>query len=249
MSWLFSRALVEEYSADSCSDGARFALSSLMPTAHPFLRRGKTTDHLSLSQSGQTFAVSTESLGKELLTWFLEDSRARTLAPLARARALAGNDLAFGQSSPESFAKFDPFTHLWRTARPCLLGESMSYSGTWPRWGSMRNGVCSEQESPASRTDGIACGFSLPTPSGVNGGRNNTMGRIDEWGGSSNPLRGTVIGSMCSPEFEEMVMGWPIGWTAPMPYATDKFRAWLHEHGWSFMSGSSHSEQHQDLAA
>jgi site-specific DNA-cytosine methylase len=54
--------------------------------------------------------------------------------------------------------------------------------------------------------------------------RNNTMGRVDEWGGSSNPLRGTVIGSMCLPEFEEMVMGWPIGWTAPTPYETARFQ-------------------------
>jgi site-specific DNA-cytosine methylase len=67
-------------------------------------------------------------------------------------------------------------------------------------------------------------------PSGVNGGRNNTMGRIDEWGGSSNPLRGTVIGSMCLPEFEELVMGWPIGWTALTPYETDKCHEWRQEH-------------------
>ena len=30
-------------------------------------------------------------------------------------------------------------------------------------------------------------------PSGVNGGRNNTMERIDEQGGSSNPLRGASL--------------------------------------------------------
>jgi len=74
------------------------------------------------------------------------------------------------------------------------------------------------------------CGSSLPTPSGVNGGNNHTMGRIDEWGGSSNPLRGTVIGSMRLPEFEELVMGWPIRWTELTPYETAKFREWSSEH-------------------
>jgi hypothetical protein len=71
----------------------------------------------------------------------------------------------------------------------------------------------------------------LPTPSGVNGGNNHTMGRVDEWGGSSNPLRGTVIGSMCSPEFEELVMGWPVTWTELTPLETDRFQAWCASHG------------------
>ncbi|MNR20025.1 hypothetical protein D3C85_1368460 [compost metagenome] len=82
-----------------------------------------------------------------------------------------------------------------------------------------------------SRIDEIESGSVLPTPSGVNGGRNHTMGRIDEWGGSSNPLRGTAIGSMCLPEFEELVMGWPIGWTELTPFETDKFREWQQQHG------------------
>jgi hypothetical protein len=105
-----------------------------------------------------------------------------------------------------------------------------SFSETWPRSGSMRSGECTERPKPALTTSANESGFSLPTPSGVNGGTNNTMGRIDEWGGSSNPLRGTVIGSMCLPEFEEMVMGWPIGWTALTPYETDKFHEWQRQH-------------------
>lgn len=56
-------------------------------------------------------------------------------------------------------------------------------------------------------------------------------------GGSSNPLRGTVIGSMCSPEFEELVMGWQIGWTEPTPFEMARFREWLHEHSESCMPG------------
>ena len=68
------------------------------------------------------------------------------------------------------------------------------------------------------------------------------MGRVDEWGGSSNPLRGTVIGSMCSPEFEEMVMGWPIGWTELTPYETARFRAWQREHGERFSAASTDLE-------
>lgn len=101
----------------------------------------------------------------------------------------------------------------------------------------MRSGECFERPTLGSTTNARGCGSCLPTPSGVNGGRNHTMGRIDEWGGSSNPLRGTVIGSMCLPEFEELVMGWPIGWTELTPFATDRFRAWLQEHSENSMTG------------
>jgi hypothetical protein len=95
----------------------------------------------------------------------------------------------------------------------------------------MENGECWALAMPDSITREKEFGFSLPTPSGVNGGKNHAMGRIDEWGGSSNPFRGTVLGSLCLPEFEEMVMGWPVMWTALTPLGTDKFQEWLRSHG------------------
>lgn len=237
MSWLFSQALVEEYSAGNCSGGEPYAQLNVMPTAHPFWRRGKTMDASALSRSGLTSAVLTADRGEELLTSFLADFLAKTLAPPARAPASVANVPAYGRSLLGSLATFDPDTCGWRTAQPCLLGGSTSSLPTWPRSGSMRSGACWEQMPLASLTSGRGCGSSLPTPSGVNGGRNHTMGRVDEWGGSSNPLRGTVIGSMCSPEFEELVMGWPIGWTEPMQFETARFREWLHEHSESCMPG------------
>lgn len=188
MSWLFSRALVAEYSAGSCSDGGLSVQSSVMPTLHPFLRRGKTTDASTLSRSGQTYAVLTADRGEELLTWFREGSRARTLARPERVRASAARARDSGPSSLESLARFDPSSHGWKTAQPCLLGDSESFSPIWPRSGSMRNGVCSERRASDSPIAATACGSSLPTPSGVNGGNNNTMGRVDEWGGQLEPF-------------------------------------------------------------
>nr|WP_234411789.1 hypothetical protein [Stenotrophomonas maltophilia] len=235
MSWLFSQALVVEYSAAKFSDGEPSAQLNVMPTAHPFWRRGKTMDASDLSPSGLTCAVLTEGRGKVLLMSFLADSLVRTSALPEKAPASAGTGLGFGRNSLESFARFSPDTYGWRTAQPCLLGGSTSSLPTWPRSGSMRSGACWEQMPSASLTSGRGCGSSLPTPSGVNGGRNHTMGRIDEWGGSSNHLRGTVIGSMCSPEFEELVMGWPIGWTEPTPFEMGRFHVWLQEHSESCM--------------
>jgi hypothetical protein len=230
MSWLFSRALVEEFSAATSSDGGPSAPLNLMPTARPFLRKGKTTDFSDLSPFGPMCAPLTEDRGEALLRWCQEASRAKTSAAPGKVKASQGREVVSGKTWPESFARWSPSSSTWKTAQYSLLGDWMSYSGTWPRSGSMRSGTCFRREKLALGTFDSESGSLLPTPSGVNGGRNNTMGRIDEWGGSSNPLRGTVIGSMCLPEFEEMVMGWPIGWTALTPLETGKFQQWQRLH-------------------
>lgn len=80
MSWLFSQALAEEYSEDICLDGVQFVLLNVMPTAHQFLHRDKTTAFANHSQYGVTFALLTVKLGEELLMSFLEDSRVKTSA-------------------------------------------------------------------------------------------------------------------------------------------------------------------------
>lgn len=69
----------------------------------------------------------------------------------------------------------------------------------------------------ARRTDAIDSG-SLPTPSGTsNHGRNHVAGRLDEWGGSSNPFRGTSLGRVHCPAFELWVMGYSETWAQRMP--------------------------------
>lgn len=39
------------------------------------------------------------------------------------------------------------------------------------------------------------------------------------------------IGGPLNPDWEEWLMGWPIGWTDLRPLETDKFRSWLRSHG------------------
>ena len=57
----------------------------------------------------------------------------------------------------------------------------------------------------------------LPTPSGCsNGGKNHVVGRLDEWGGSSNPFRGTEIGKKRCASFEAWMMGYPMVWLSRM---------------------------------
>ena len=78
MSWLFSQALVAEYSQATYSAGALSALSSGSPTPRAFLPPDRMMAFSRPSRFGMTFGPLTDTLGAELLTWFLGASRAKT---------------------------------------------------------------------------------------------------------------------------------------------------------------------------
>lgn len=254
MSWLISQAMVNSYSnshssqaqgaeslAGSCSGGELFAPSKSTDTPPAYLLPGKTMGAWSLSRYGTISAPSeaTTQTAAECLrcfarsgidSWSAVDSPVPISAQPEMVVVSTENFQACGASRRESFARYDHDSRSWKTRQHSLDGGSIAFSGTWPKWGSMHNGECSVGQQPDFPISEIARGL-LPTPSGVNGGRNHTMGRVDEWGGSSNPLRGTVIGSMCLPEFEEMLMGWPVMWTGLMPYEMARFQEWQQQHG------------------
>ena len=163
MSWLYSRALVEAYWADTYSDGTQSALSSQTPTPQAFLPSDKMTVFSRPSRSGMTFAPLTESLGTELLTWFLAGFRAKTSALQGEAQESAVSDQGYGEKWPESLARYDPDSRSWKTAQYSLLGGLDEFSGTWPKWGTMRNGECWERQTLERRTSEIGYGY-WPTP-------------------------------------------------------------------------------------
>ena len=84
MSWLFSQALVAEYSAANSLDGAPSAPSNTTPTPQVFLWRDKTTDAWKRFPSGLTCEPLTADRGEGLLTWFRAGFRAKTSALPAR---------------------------------------------------------------------------------------------------------------------------------------------------------------------
>src|SRR5688572_20339565 len=108
MSWLFSQALVAEYSEATSSAGAPSAPLSVMPTQHKFWRNDRTMEPFQLSRFGLTCAVLTEDHGAALLTWFLADSRVRTYQLPGMAPASMENDLVSGVKWHESSARYDP---------------------------------------------------------------------------------------------------------------------------------------------
>jgi len=163
MSWLFSRALVEEYSAESSSDGAQFVRSKLIRMQQASSRRGKTTAACIHSRFGTTYGRSMGGPGAALLTWFLAASRARTSAQQAKAQESPEAEAGSGEKWRGSLAKYDPVTRSWKTHQFSLLGGLEPFSGTWPRWGMMRNGECWEQSTRAPHIEETGSGY-WPTP-------------------------------------------------------------------------------------
>lgn len=163
MSWLFSRALVEEYSAATSSGGAPSAPLSVMPTQHKFWRNDKTMEPSQLSRFGLTCAVLTDDHGEALLTWFRADSRVRTYPLPGLVPGLTESGLASGVRWLESSVRYDPATSSWKTHR-CLWDEDLPWSSvTLPKWGMALNGLVYRHptlERPISATE-----FGLwPTP-------------------------------------------------------------------------------------
>lgn len=163
MSWLFSRALVAEFSGPDSSGGVVSAPLSVMPTPQPFRHNDRTTDASTFSRFGPTCAVLTADRGEELLTWYRAGFRARTSVSPAKAPASTASAADFGGKWPESFVKWDRATSSWRT-RQCSLFEGWDeFSGTWPRWGMMLAGECSALSMPAHLTSASESG-SWPAP-------------------------------------------------------------------------------------
>ena len=67
-----------------------------------------------------------------------------------------------GLSSSDWFARYDPEASSWRTSQASFMVELNTFSETWPRSGSMRNGFLYEQPMSAHRTNGKGCS-SWPT--------------------------------------------------------------------------------------
>jgi hypothetical protein len=164
MSWLFSRALAEEFSAGNCSDGEPYAQLNVMPTQHKFWRNDRMIEFSTLSKFGLTLRLLTDQHGVELLTWFLEGFRAKTSALLERERVFPEREADYGLNSGVSFAKFNRDLRIWKTAQHSLFEDLELSLATWPRWGSMRNGECFHAQMSAGFIYEKGSGFSVPTP-------------------------------------------------------------------------------------
>nr|WP_230459499.1 hypothetical protein [Burkholderia ubonensis] len=187
MSFIFSRALVEESLQVSCGGTDAYAPLNLIPTPRPSLSLGKTTAPFLRSRFGMTFEPLTADLGAELLMSWLEAFHAKTSAQPAPATDSTANVAASGPKWLGSFARYSLSESKWKTAQCSLLGDSDEFSETWPRWGSMRNGECYLRPIQMPLIYGNASGFEVIWPTLTVHGNHNMPGasKSSGWGLSS----------------------------------------------------------------
>lgn len=236
MSWLFSQALVAEYSADTCLDGEPFVPSSGQPTQQAYCSPDKMTEFSRLSRFGMTYRPLTAGRGEELLTSYLAAFHVKTSAQPVQAMGSPANARDYGVLWRELSVKYDRDTCSWKTHRSLLDEDLAQCSLTLPRWGSMRNGVLSERVTSALPMRDRGYGL-LPTPTrswgkkGIGVSRNKANGRyaaaiVDRCIDLINEFGWKWPCNML-----ETMMGWPLGWSALKPLEMAKFREWQRQHG------------------
>ncbi|ENW95950.1 hypothetical protein F903_01718 [Acinetobacter sp. NIPH 298] len=259
MSWLFSQALVAEYSDRISWDCEQSAQLNVMPTQHKFWRNDKMMEFSRLSQFGLTLQLLTENHGQELLMLYLADFHAKTFHLQERVQGSMENVQDFGQKWHELSVKFDLEKCGWKTHQ-CLFPEDLPESSvTLPKWGMTRTGHVFQHltlERPISVTESglwatpVASDWKrngypgdlmrksptlgamvhiYPTPKASDG---NKRGKVSSH--HQNGLAGAVKsgqdGGVLNPDWVEWLMGWPIGWTDLKPLEMDKFQSWLKAH-------------------
>lgn len=124
------------------------------------------------------------------LTSSAEDSLARISRLQARVAASLARSLAYGPSTPGSFASYDRASSSWRTSQPSLFEDSKPCSVTWPRSGTMRGGTAFPLPPSAPLTGVTGSSWSrgeYPTPSATEYGSSQNEGSVPH----DRPTRGT----------------------------------------------------------
>jgi hypothetical protein len=179
MSWLFSRALVEEYSEGISLDGAQSALSSGNPTQLAYLPPDKMMAFSRLSRFGMTFKPLTADCGEAVLMSYLEAFPVKTSPQQEKEPESKESDLACGEKWHGWSAKFDPHTSTLRTAQCSLLEEEPELLQTLPRSGMTRSGMLWERQTLVLRTSETESGL-WPTPCLPGNGGTNGKAKLKE---------------------------------------------------------------------
>lgn len=217
MSWLFSRALVGEFSGGNCSDGTQYAQLSVMPTQHKFSRNDKMMEFSDLSRFGLTCAVLTESHGKELLTLYLEDSRAKHLA---RHQEEELQLKTCGPRCKESYQKLTQDLCLQRTYQE---KQSQMQQLTSLEWVIRPKRLIFQRRTWVQTTYGKDFGY-LHTPTTK---ANYSAESMQKWNSARNF---TIAFGVPTPQNQCWLMGFPLGWIDIEPLGMHRFQSWLHLH-------------------
>lgn len=238
MSWLFSQGLAGEYLAGNSSAGPLVSLLKSTPSELAYCSHGNATVYSQTSPSGMTCARLTAIHGEELLTWYRAAFPVRTLPPAGHAKAFTESDPACTARESASLVKFDRNAPSLKTVHCSLAADSSTSFLIWPKWGTMRNGVCWERSMPAQITKGTESGLWHPTPTKMDKKGATTFTMMQAEAKRSAYLRYWLHRRFPSerttyphPGFLELAMGFPMGWTRFQPVEMHKFQQWSDSHG------------------
>lgn len=139
-----------------------------------------------------------------------------------------GSAQGSGVNTSEPFAHFDHDTSSWRTFQVCLLTRTWDvFSETWPRAGTMRNGIAFRRVPLVPLTEEKESG-SWPTPTATDwkgGACRTAYGKRQAKSKLKYRLAMEAVGTVYPhPEFVEWLQGYPIKWTDLKDSATPSSR-------------------------
>ena len=218
MSFIYSRALVEEYSRAKCSDTDVFAPLSGNPTPKPCLWHDKTMEVSPHSRYGMTCRPLTEDRGADVLTWWLAAFPVKPIPQQLRAAALRTTS---GRKCDGSWQMSLPGTYLPRTSADDQLTRRQTTLNQWvtkpdvfpyPR----QTWVVTTYENGIGYLHTPTCAANYSAPSMQKHACARAFSRVF---GRPSPIN------------HEWLMGWPIGWSDLRPLEMGKYQSWLQQHG------------------
>lgn len=234
-----SPGLEEESSQINCLDTLQSALLKSKNIHEEFYCRDNLTEFYQHFQFGTILSHSDKTTQNVQIS--LEEQRrcqrnspsaagSRNYAPILaqqeKEQESKDQNQDSGQRWPESFAKYDPNMHSWKTRQCLLFGGLDEFSQTWPSWGTMQGGE-SFGHQILGQDITVPDAFWWPTPTTKSGG-----GNCGGTGDYHKALKlGVYVPRLTNPNLYEWLMGWPIGWTGLMPVEWAKFQSWLQAHG------------------
>lgn len=211
----YLQELEAEYSQTSCSATKSSELVKSKTTRAEFYCNGKLTESYLASLSGTTCGHSTEGYGEEKSISSREDFLAQTFLPLGQTTTkmerlgdLKENLQVCGRSIKESSRRFGLNMSGSKTHQISELKDLSESSKILPSWGIMLDGVCLGVGTLERTTTVSECGY-LPTPTS----HNSKEGAYPAEYTRKTPTLSAQVGGKINPDWNELRMGWPQGWT------------------------------------
>ena len=164
MSWHYLQGQEEVSSEDISWDGEQFVPSKSKTTLGEYCLPDNETESYPDSPYGMTLRLLMADDGKIGLMWCQGVFPVRTYLAQEQEKGFTDNDQDYGPRWQGSLARYNPASYSWKTAQCSLFGGLEEFSGTWPRWGMMRDGECSPVETRVEFTYESESGLKLPTP-------------------------------------------------------------------------------------